>query len=451
MLEIYGPGLVEYRGIGRVRMKTGGALEGPFHCVQLNDSRILIELTMAHIVEGNIEINLMGIEDMAREFEGRLEEGGTIKTEGWVAGGKINVNWQEGMPRPNFRILVEAEQIIVKRESDAKKEPKLLVFPLTNLRFQGTSYFLRADMSQVALLQLRIGGVKATILPEENFLELLEQMEATRISTITAFLEVECDGKEVQEIIEIVDNLCTLLSFAAGTRVTWLYYHEVNEQNWAYLARHRTTMTGLFSRYGVIQLSEVGDLKLFIEGVYDEYLKQNEQYKVSDIIETLVQAKSSSNFGELDGLIIGSAVDVLRAEWATKNGREWIIENASFEAKLKDLKDEIKKIVINIFGISNSKASDMKSKAKELNRPAFRTVLEAMLRDFGANELRGEVQEFIDSRDMLVHQGKFKTEEVDRELRAMFSFSDRLIIAILGYKGPYYDWKIGQRIEQQQG
>jgi len=48
-----------------------------------------------------------------------------------------------------------------------------------------------------------------------------------------------------------------------------------------------------------------------------------------------------------------------------------------------------------------------------------------------------DIDDMANSRNILVHEGKFFTTDPSSELIFIFEFADRLILTLLGYQGQY--------------
>jgi len=58
-----------------------------------------------------------------------------------------------------------------------------------------------------------------------------------------------------------------------------------------------------------------------------------------------------------------------------------------------------------------------------------------------------EIKAFIATRNLLVHEARFSTEDGYLEFRNILHLADLFVLALLGYKGPYVDCRTWKRTE----
>ena len=82
-----------------------------------------------------------------------------------------------------------------------------------------------------------------------------------------------------------------------------------------------------------------------------------------------------------------------------------------------------------------------------LNRTPFATRLRAMAEDFKlpseSMELGAQVRNVVNTRNELIHVGRFRSKDPAGTLNEFFGlmeFTDRLVLKILDYSGPYMGW-----------
>ena len=89
----------------------------------------------------------------------------------------------------------------------------------------------------------------------------------------------------------------------------------------------------------------------------------------------------------------------------------------------------------------------MLEKVSELNRSGLRMKLENMLSDFSQLADGKDIEQYVRIRNMLVHEARFlrKGERgVDLSEQGQYFFMHslvgRIILALLGYDGNFYNW-----------
>jgi len=345
-------------------------------------------------------------------------------------------------------LLMEAQLVTIGGATEINKESiTSLSFALTNFSFDLWDF-------ENSFFNLEVSDTKVKVVKRINYDEQLNTMLATKAPTVTAFFIIEVKNKEFSEIVEIADNLCYLFSFAMGTKVSWIYYNYLNETGVGLLTSHFRTMVMNYDTFPVIDLNSQNSLIDFIENSYHKFVQTQAEYGLKDIIDVLTQAKSGG-LPKLAALNVSSAIDALRATWAEKNNWSYMFDDTDFS---KFIREPIKKEIRKGFKgaeIPETKRAEIYKKLSELNRPTFKTVLKEMIKTVkGAIQIKtdpqaeeDEIDRFVNRRDNLVHQGKFLTSNVLSELYEIFSIADRIILALLEYKGLYYNAGTGISID----
>ncbi len=458
MLEVYGPALYEYEGKGWLHHKEGGRSQIEFKCIQLNDARIII---YANIKSGGLSFTPDDNGDFfsasvpnIKGVTGTLDDGRYFRTVSNVWGMSASINVTPSSVKAEM--LIGAFKIeVFKNKSEAEYEVGQsfrMIFPLTNLMFDETGFIEGGDGSFIPVLQLENLGLEVLIVKESNYKELLEQMQATNLCTITSFVEVKCENKNKDEVIEVVNNLCALLAFANGARITWVCYQVISEDDKVDYAFHRMAITHNYSAALVIDPRIENELKVFIEATYNNYVAKKDSYNLQKVIETIVQSKSGDGFSELSGLNICSAVDVLKGRWAKQvNYQHNLIDKNVFKNIKALIEDTLNKFIESNQDISEETIKPIKYKLGDINNPSFTDVLRSMVKAINAAISDDEISLFVKTRNELTHQARFKTENYREELYRIYSIADQLLFALLGYTGRYFHMQQRTRIENMGG
>jgi hypothetical protein len=68
-----------------------------------------------------------------------------------------------------------------------------------------------------------------------------------------------------------------------------------------------------------------------------------------------------------------------------------------------------------------------------------------MAKDIDADISGEEINKFVTTRNLLVHEARFATEDKYLEFRGLLHLADLIILALLGYKGQYVDCRTWKR------
>jgi hypothetical protein len=438
-LDVYGPPLMEYRGKGSLIFDEATQMQVDFRCIQLHNSKIYAHVHILEMIDSNIMNNRYRID----AIRGHLEDGRLFESLG-------DVLVPEWIPPNGDSTIVEGLLILsqIKIELIENSTTSLaarLNFYLTNLRFIGSKgHWLTPNIIR-GILPLEINGLNITIYPDINYDKLVKKMELTKTSTVTSYVEIYINNLSKEEILAFMAKLCSLLSFAKGTEIIWPYYQEVDDTGNVIASIHRSCISSNFGTWELIS-QDSSDLKPFVETTFNTYVRLLDEYQLNKIIHTIVSSKLDLSFLELRALESASAIDVLRGRWAKPHGKIQITSRTKFDKCEKQLRDLIKNF--KILEICPDQISQMIKKIPELNRPSLGDVLKEMVVDIGAEVSIDQIEAFTETRNKLVHESHFATEDSYQEFSNIIYLADQLIIALLDYQGPYIDCRNWRRIQR---
>jgi len=412
-------------------------VKGDYRCIQGSDTAIYLYakippdsslLFLLSVGNPNFIIDVRG--DLTDEEAEISNNGGVIHT-ALFQSNLISVG----------DVLLSLETFEVKYPVSKNSSYSKMIIPITNFEFKGLQTFLRPDGTTVNTLALEVAGIKFEIFPKHDFSVSLPESLITRPCKVTSYIEVDLTQSYLpyDELLKVVDNVCVLLSFARGTWITWPFYQLLDQNGKVVKIHHRKTFTSNFGIRPLKVMEYSEKLKNFIETSYEKFVHLETEYGISQTIKILAEAKSMSSMGEINALTVTTAVDILRARWADKNGMSFIFEKSFFSKITKLLQHQLSEILMEFFNISQTLINEILPKLSDFNRYSFRTVLVEIINKTKADLNEAEIRAFIESRNKLVHQGRFKSstpQDRFRELLSLFKFADNLILGLLGYKKP---------------
>jgi hypothetical protein len=436
-LDVYGPPLMEYRGKGSLIFDEATQMQVDFRCIQLHNGKIYAHVNILEMVDFNIMENRNRID----AIRGHLDDGRLFESIGDVLVPEWNFAISDSTSAEGLLILSQIKIELI--ENGTTTLATRLKFYLTNLRFIGSEHRLTSNISR-GILPIEINGLNITIYPDINYDKLVKKMESTKTSTVTSYLEIYLNILSKEEILTLVAKLCSLLSFAKGTDIIWPYYQEMDDTGNVIASIHRSCISSNFGTWELISHNSF-DLKPFVETTFNRYVRLVDEYQLNKIIHAIVSSKLDGSFLELRALNITSAIDVLRGRWAKPHGRIRITPQTKFD-KCKRLL----RTLINDFerlDICPDQINQMVNKIPELNRPSLGDVLMEMVVDIRANVSEDEIEAFTRTRNKLVHESHFATEDTYQEFSNIIYLADQLMIALLDYQGPYVDCRNWRRIQ----
>jgi len=320
---------------------------------------------------------------------------------------------------------------------DMQKNPATIRFPLTNLTFVGDELHNISSNTQVSSLPIKIDDVRIRLSYVPDYSECEKILKATKNCTVTSQLDVPYG--DISKRIDLVDNLCDLLSFAVGTKINWPYYQILDDDGYVLKSINHNRITSEFGTNVLIDPNNPTDLRHFIESTYFSYVELESKYELKKILDIIVQARLNINFIELRALNICSAIDLLRGKWSNLNRKSETIEKNKFKNKYGKLKKVIAEFATTQLNATDQQIEFMTRKVSELNRPPLNDILKMMILDIGADIPINDIDSFKKNRDKLVHEASFATENDTEDFLTVLNFADCLILSLLGYSGRYFD------------
>jgi hypothetical protein len=445
MIDIYNSShniFAEYLGNGILRYDQG-VLPIAFRCIQFSDSNIHVYTTSI----GDATKSLSHTDEVTMFFD----EGYHFQSiQGSLNDGRIFESIGEIWPLANYgQSQIFAWQLSHFRVkfSDNSMQPRLLIFPLMNLFFRGTESFIKTELPELnpdpgrSVLRFRTNGVSLMISHTAEW-QQESRMYNTKNSEVTSYLNVPCDGRSIEDLLVLAKNICHLLCFAKGTKITWPYYQILSKNGCVLLSDHQQITMTEFRPIEIIDDRNALDLKNFLETAYDRYtnLAQPTKCSLDKIIETIVWSKQSRSLPELRGLNIASAVDVLRLRWAKIHERTHIYKRKPSDEDNSLLKDCICQFIKERFQANELQIKYVKNKVLEINRPSMKDILKEMITDIQARISEDDIDTFAKSRNSLVHNVQFRTDAPNDELKRLFYFLDCMVLALLCYRSDCIDY-----------
>ena len=286
------------------------------------------------------------------------------------------------------------------------------------------------------------------ISPVQNIKEILEEIKASKIYDVTchiSFTFTSCKEnlkKNITEIVDYLESVMILLSFAQCVFINCIYYNlyiKDAEGFKLYKSVHRSAKTKSTTSDELIGTLHIQN---FLESVLPTFTKDfQKQTGVGDAIEWYLESICPSVIESkfVHGCI---AIELLNDRFKENNSSDKILTKGQFKKLVKDVKSVISEHILDI-----DKREEMHLKIPELNRPTLKSSLRDMYDsyDIGYSDLFPDF-EFVKIRDQIVHTGlseeHFKDPENYVKLVALLQ---RTLLGMLNYTGEFIDrldnWK----------
>ena len=370
-------------------------------------------------------------------FHGQTEDGKTLVAGGVFAVTDLTIELETDPRRFEVEFLVS--EVTVSQEP-GEHVAKSLSFLCINFGFLGTTQ----SPSGLAL-PVVAGGHKVVIYPVPQHKKAMDRLRARGGEEVTCTIKIEVDEEfDAAQALDLIRNVCLLLSLAGGTHVTWVAYDVCSEENVRYCTVHRDSPTKPYTAMPLLNTRFGEHVTKLVNSCYDRFVDVMQPYSLDEAIGAFVDARGSS-FLETRGLAAVSLLDVLSGRWARLHDKVYIVAPRRFKRVRSELKCGIEQLVREtIPEFDKEQAKAMATHTGSLNRYSLRTVLTAMFEDLGMECSSGELSSFTKSRNSLVHQGTYRTGSPVGEYRAILSLLDRVLLRLIGYPGCYIDWRDGE-------
>jgi len=215
---------------------------------------------------------------------------------------------------------------------------------------------------------------------------------------ISHITEVEGVFSDLDNIIELVNSICLLISFASGCLCSIAKIKVLDDHSTVYLEYISPENTELNRSIKVISLEE--DVIEFVQSTYNHYISNINKYKLKELIILGILAKHTQ-YTELKTLLMCNFLEILRYNYA--------INSTHITQRGDDF----------YWAISNSR----------------RLYFNEILQDFcKTNSLKGWTKNYTNIRNQIIHQGKLigntSMEEI-QNYRKLHHFCDRVILTLL--------------------
>jgi len=319
-------------------------------------------------------------------------------------------------------------------------------FKITNFKFIGNQPYKVNETTTQAELKISISGIDITLRPVSGYNKIIQDIRYTHDVAVTADLLIEGNMENKDNTIQIVNNICSLLSLAKGTKINWISYTIENNNGEILEKYYSNRVTKSYSVLRLISYENPIDLKNYVESTYANYINKLNDWKFDIIIEEFIDAVKEGDYLEFRGLKLAVTMEFILGKYKSLNNCEFYIPEDEFDKNKIDsrikkaLKYALQDILLPEQIVSLSKGT------KGLNRRIFRESLVKLYKNLKitlSKEEKEKIESFIKLRNNLVHRSDFQPfkEPISwNNYRFMLAFVSKIILGLLGYVGDYIDW-----------
>jgi hypothetical protein len=344
--------------------------------------------------------------------------------------------------------------------------------PITALKFYIVNFkFIKP-------LKWHLGGYNVAVEKVSGYAQAEEEMRATKRPKMTTELTITSPDDWIAneyEVQRIVRDLCDLLSLAKGCQVQWLYWDAFTSDDVRIKSYHWDGVTTPYATWDIILEKPREDIADFIQQTFQRYREVNAAgiWKFDEAISHYADTVSRNSLLELRANNLVVLVDYLTQSYAASEKTTYFVQPARFEDKKEELQNLISCAIACQFSaedlVKNEPVSMMKKGAKRgtvnqmvdlidcFNRRSFPSLLKRLMKHLDLVVDKDEIEMFKNIRNKLVHESNFLKPNDFREgslyespwyqFRRIFSLTSRIMLAIIQYRGYYYDWKMWKEAE----
>lgn len=320
--ESYGKIVRDYSGTLSLRTEPR-LVGGPFRLVQYPNADILLECVIPEGPTLNVGYEPEDVLNSAAKFTGMTDEQYQIEVS---TVHKRRSRWsvpftgsrRKNKPTAQTTYLFSCKEARISNQSNA--EPRFVRFSIVNLSLQYDDLVLKLPD-----LEIEIGKI-------EDYKDVHDVLGLTRGIDVTCEAVVPIQSlDELPSIQEKVNDLCTLLSLAQGTLITWINYDVVSEDRQVILTTCRNALTRNLSTLYLINPDSEVATKAFIEASYGRLAKANEDWNIRAVIHEYIESKLASSVLEGRGLRAGVCIEMLKHQHLLRHKKENVIPTNHFE------------------------------------------------------------------------------------------------------------------------
>ena len=320
-------------------------------------------------------------------FEGKTSEGKDISISGH--GIARNTHHSIGQGTNSTRILFDfSGNSHLKIGQFTSSQLKELRLAITNFEFIGTDFEeIEPNSVRRNTLNVTLDSIPITFRQVDNYETIIKQLRTGRGVDITCELILPItEGRELENLLELANILADLLTIAKSRKINWIYYDLYGKDSNIIFTEHNPRITSKFAGFEMIDKMPPQNIVDFLNTCFTEYKKQNSIYHFSNIANSFTDIHSNG-FLETRCLALFSLID-------------YIVHKSST--------------------------------AKEL-----RQRLKETFTHFKAPISDNEISAYIKTRNNLVHEMQFVTNNPFSEYQQVVHLLDKLLLRILGYDGYY--------------
>jgi len=432
---------MNYQGNGEITLINDEIYKCSFELYQKKDSRIF--LLCKFVDDNNLIPGLLITRNFnVKKFKGKTTDNFECYTEKMILGDFTNI--------PNGEDCIMFYLYEIEIITSNKSDENGFCFKITNFCLNKFDNF---ELSLPNSFQGKNQKLNFLFKPLDNYEEINRNLRINRNVEVTSEIIYlnNHNSPSFEQIKEIVNDICHLLSMAQGTKIQWISYKFYKDSyvHEKYLNKDTSPYTPFF-----IIMPDINSIQKYLETVYSTFIEKKETYHLQWIINAFLDSKSEGRYLGTRGLRAVVVMEMLKGYFLmTRNIEDNIFQHRIFKEIKKNIKKEIEKTlednIKNNIDLSIEKKEMLFSKIPELNKKTFKEILIRFLEsiNFDVEKENDNIGYFIRSRNALVHKGQYfydtykgsdcKHKSKFEEYTFIINFIDKVILKLIGYSGLY--------------
>jgi hypothetical protein len=407
LLDTFGPLAPRYQGIGKLWPGVSKDLsedkEAYFQVGQAASSRIVVAcMTSAPIDPAHIG-RLVGV----------TEDGFNL-----VISPLIPIQLTD---RSNLRTCTALATQMTVWGMGRPFRPTQIVFSLANLGLEQSASFPRSFETEIGDYSLRFE-------PVSDYSDIYKKLRQASGISATATCTVRKPGGarlQLPKVAELVDNVCTPLSLATGTKVTWVSYSADNP--YGAVSVYRSSVTKPYSNV----LTNLG-WRLHLPALLDAWVTSSEKTYVRLMTDYFIDATNEEAYMETRILTAASLLDALTNHYAAQHDFDFIVNETEWTRLRPPLRKAMKQATIST-GFPSKLGEKLGANVNSLRRYPLAQKLSKMLDDLDLPT--NSVDRVIAIRDSIVHAGSVTTgKEPFDDYRCLLWVPFAILARLAGYR-----------------
>jgi hypothetical protein len=441
-LNSYGKAIRRYVGSGSLELNGNVPIECRFELVQTSDGRLVA------LCQRDDRCLYLSPEGEKGRLVGQLQDGRELEFDNVIImRSNAHTTYDESGETSSSHVVITGNEVTVKANNQSMNSVTV-VFALTNLTLLGTDSYIvgNPDGSGEAKRQqsLALGQREAVIRPLSDYSEIVRELKASRGTDVTSeLLTTAASAHQLDEAIGLADDLCLLLTLARGCRVEWLCYDVVGSADEVLGSYHRSAITKRWGSLQLIATTPPEDTKHFLESAYPKLREVEEPWEFRNAVSVYTDGKTEGDFLESRALKLAVAMEHLVGRYLSQVDKAHILPPEVFKAALPQVRSAVGQLLQESLATAEAGQIEMMANhVQAFNWYPFRRALAEICTEVGLRAGSKERGRFKDIRDELVHRASFHPRYGTpwEQYRLMMTFIGKVLLAILGYDGYYYDW-----------